>query len=713
MTTTISQPWASYTTDGITKRYTFGFPYLNRAHIMVTRNGGAPALFRFVDDHTLEVHTLFGEPIPEGEPLKIFRQTPDLDAFADYKDGALLTADELNRARLQVLYLIQERSGGIAGSVSTVVSALTNEIETISGALSGLQYAQGQLLAGLQTLDVLGTRMEAIEDGQAALQTLIDETIASFEGTTGLVVTRLDKVEAEQNNLRSAVSSQIATLAGNDMAFASRVDTVEAKVDALDLTGQDGDRDEDIIAAAVITSTIAEAKSHVAQAKTLTTLKSQFGDVEAMIQTEATTRASKDAALAQQITQLQAEIGDNLAQVIEDMSADITSVNGRVSRVESNYALKVMAQRADGRPVMAGIALNATASDDYTGSEIVMAAQRLVFVDSNNPNGELKPMFMAGNVDGSPTFVIPSNVMGDRMYPGRLLVDGSLEARSIAANSITADKLVAGSITTDKLAVGLGANLLTASEFTERQGTSQIPAGWYLSTGGNIDASWITGQYDWPGYTVLGGHTFAIRQLNGTIGSTTIDLGFSFIYSDLIPVIGGNLYEFSVYVGAHRCAGDISLWVYDAASAGLGGATLVTPVADSQIGVGAATGGVALSSFRRIGGIMRLPAGAAAVRVVIRKGQHTSNNSDSWLFITKPFFAETSSTATRLSPYTPGGLRTLITPSGISTPSLSALSANLGFLMSGTAGGLRTEMDGAQIRVYDSNNVMRVRMGIW
>lgn len=712
MTTTISQPWASYKTDGINKRYTFGFPYLNRTHIMVTRDGGAPALFRFVDDHTIEAYTLFGDPIPEGEPLKIFRQTPDLDAFADYKDGALLTADELNRARLQVLYLIQERSGGIAGSVSVVVTMLTNEIETLSGALSSLQYSQGQLSAGLQTLGELNTRMESVEDGQSALQDLIDETISKFDSATGLMVTRLDAVEAEQNNLRSSVSSQIATLAGNDMAFASRVDSVEAKVEALDLTGQDGDREDDIIAAAVITSTIAEAKSHVAQAKTLTTLKSQFGDVEALIQTEATTRATEDSALAQQITALQAEIGDNLAQVIQEMSAEITSVNGRVSKVESNYSLKVMAQRDDGKQVFAGIGLNATASDEYTGSEIILAAERLMFATQTDPNGPLKPMFTAGNVDGSPTFVIPSNVMGDRMYPGRLLVDGSIEARSIAANSITADKLKAGEITTDKLAVGLGANLLHASEFTEKVSATEA-RGWYLGHTANIQRAWLGPFYDMVNYTLLGGHTIGISQV-GTNNDTNISTSYSVFYCDVVAVTPGTRYEFSVYAGAHNCTADIGVAWYDVNGAGLGSSGYQVTPDETSLAPNTWWGGNALSAYKRIGTIATAPPGAAQVRLHMRKGCHNSAASvNSYAFFTRPFLAETSPSATRLSPYTPSGLRTLITPGGISTPSLSALSATLGLLTSGTAGGLRTEMDGAQIRVYDANNVMRVRMGIW
>ncbi|MHC0508791.1 phage tail fiber domain-containing protein [Achromobacter aegrifaciens] len=709
MTTTIYQPWADYTADGVTKRYAFGFPYLARSHIMVTRNGGAPALFKFIDDHTVEVFTLYGEPIPKGEPLKIFRLTPDLDAFANFKDAALLTADDLNRARLQVLYIIQERSGGLSGSVAAAVAAVVNEIESVSGALSDLQYIQGQLLAGLQTLDVLGARMEVIEDGQAALQDLIDETIKSFEGTTGIVVTRLDKVEAEQNNLRSSVSSQIATLAGNDMAFASRVDTVEAKIDAVK---QGPDRDDDVIASSIITSTIAEAKSHYSQARTLETLKAQFGDVDAMIQTEKNVRADADSALAKQITQLQVQIGENLAQVIQDMNAEIDSVGGRVTRVESNASLKTMAQRPDGRQVYAGIGLNSTASDDYTGSEIVLAAERVVFVSTADPNGALKPMFMSGIVDGSPSIVIPSNIMGDRMYPGRLLVDGTIEGRSVKANTLTGDHLVAGTIKTNHLEVGLGANLLHASEFTEKSSASEA-RGWYLNHTSNIQRAWIAPLYDMVNYALLGGHTIGIWQ-GPTNNDTNIASSWSEFYCDTVSVTAGTRYEFSVYAAAHNCTVDMGVVWYDVNGVALASSGYQLTPDQTSLPPNTWWGGNALAYYKRLGTIATAPAGAAQVRLYMRKGCHNSALSgNSYAFFTRPFLAETGPAASRLSPYTPSGLRTVITPGGISTPSLSALSANLGFLMSGTPGGLRTEMDGAQIRVYDSNNVLRVRMGIW
>ncbi|KQV99964.1 phage tail fiber protein [Rhizobacter sp. Root1221] len=693
----------TYITDGVQTRFTFNWPYLDRANIIVTR-GEVAAPFSFIDDHTVQVRTIFGEPLPEGETLKILRTTPDLVTLVQYKDATMLTAADLNRARLQCLFLIQERSGGLTGSVAQAIQNLTNEIETISGALDSIQYTAQLLTAGLQTLDELTSDLDVVKDGAAILQQLIADTVAKYDASIDALVVRVDSVESRQNSFQSAVSQQVATLASNDLAFASRVDTVEARINAID---QDGDQEDPLIAASIITAAVAQAKSHVAQAHQIETLRAEFGDVDAMIQTEQLARASADEALAQQITALQTSIGGNLAQVIAEMQADVDAVDGKVTNLNAQYTLKVAVQRQDGKPVMAGIGIAATSNGDISASEIVMQADRLVFSQPGDPNAPLKPIFIAGNVDGSPTMVIPSNVMGDRTYPGRLLVDGTIEGRSIKADEIAAGHLKAGAITARELAVSLGSNLLRNSEFTERVGT--IPTSWTYGVSSDL-ASYCTTFYDYPNYSLLGGHSLAIQQSGGpTTGA--INTTLAYWYSDMIPVVAGTRYEFSLYAGAHRCLADVYLQWYTAAGAGAGvsgtvdsGAAYAVPSDSSW------PAGPSLVQHKRIGGIGLAPAGATQVRMFIRKGATNAGAGDSWLFLTHPMIAEANPNATALSPYNPSGLMTLVTPGGISTPSLAALSATIGTLRTATTGA-RTEITDNVIKVYDANNVVRVKIG--
>lgn len=53
-----------------------------------------------------------------------------------------------------------------------------------------------------------------------------------------------------------------------------------------------------------------------------------------------------------------------------------------------------------------------------------------------------------------------------------------------------------------------------------------------------------------------------------------------------------------------------------------------------------------------------------------------------------------------------------VTAEKINVTSLSSVSATIGTLRTATAGA-RTEIKDNLIEVYDSNNVLRVRMGVW
>lgn len=685
----------TYQTDGVQTVWSFDFPYLDRSHIFVTVNA-APRAFTFVDDHTLKIVDLFGNPFPAGQPLKILRVTPDLISLAVFKDAANLTADDLNRARLQTLFLIQERSGGIAGSVSQAVQNLTNEIETISGALDSLGEARGVLEAGLQTLGTLTSRVTVVENGAKALLDQINKEIESRDKGDSTLVQRLDSLTVKTANMDASFHSDINLLQSGQGVLASKTDQLTARLDKLP-----NSRDDDTLAASIINAAVVSVKKDVALAQQITTLEADLnGNVKAMIQTEQTARATADAALAKQITTLQSQIGDNLAQVIQEMKTRVDATDGKVTGLQAQYTLKTSVRRADGRSVMAGIGLAATASNDYTGSEILLMADKVLFVNPNSVDGKLVPILEVGTVDGAATLVVPSTNVGDKTLPGRVLVDGSVEARTIKADSITGDKLVAGTITTDRLAVGIGSNLLKNSEFLTLDGW-----GWASNAGGAQDYG--RNQPDW---FPVGGNAAFIHS-TGTWPTTDFNPLYSYFISAQFPVSGGGWYEYSAYVGAHRCAAVVGIQWFDAAGAsisyvGFGSAGTATAV-------NVAGGGRALNGYARIGAIAQAPANAAAAQLHIRKGMNTAAlGSDSWLFATQPMVAETSASATRLRPYTPSGLGTLVTPAGISTPSLSALTANIGLLR--TAGsGQRLEIESNQIRVYDSNNVMRVRLGIW
>lgn len=839
----------TYQTDGTTTVWSFDFPYLDRSNVFVIVNGAARA-FTFIDDHTIRCADSFGNPFPQGQKLTISRATPDLISLAEFKDAAKLTADDLNRARLQCLLLIQERSGGMAGSVGNVISGMVNEIETISGALDSLSHAQGVLEAGLGTLQDVSTRLTIQENGAAALRDQITQELLGHQGDLAQIADRLSALDVNlagqqdafrsriqllessgaitdsqvsglsarigdiegnaDNNTRDAEDAALASLvngsvaavkqgyalaqqitslaaevrsdnkdlraqiqvnqsaqADTNSALAAQVTTLSAEVETNDaaykaalkeqqatsasadaaLAAQYADlsarigtagEDADAVAASMITAAISSVKTGSALAKQITTLsaavvendtaikaqlevaqtasadavsalaqqitslQAQVGnDITAQIREEQKTRAAADQSLADQLTVIQSEMDGNFAQVAQEMHTQIDRVNGTVANLQAQYTLKAQVKRPDGTPVVSGIGLAATASDDYTGSVIALMADSVVFADPNNPNGALVPFLEAGMVDGAPTLVVPSARVGDKVLPGRVLVDGAVEARSIKVNSVTGDRLVAGSISTDKLQVGLGANLLKNSTLVNLVGWST----WEY--GGGSGTLGLDNGAEW---TLSGGHTMFVRS-TGTWGTTETKSAFVGLIASPVPISGGAIYEFSAFVGVHRCRADIGIDWRDSNGAYISSSGYAE-MAGTATGVGQAGGGRALNGYLRIGGIAKAPSNAATAVLQFRKGMNIAPDSDSWLFVTQPMLAETGSNASRLSPYTPSGLGTLITPEGISTPSLSALSANIGLLRTATWGA-RTEISNNLIQTFDGNNVLRIRLGVW
>ncbi|MDR5812019.1 phage tail fiber protein [Caballeronia sp. LZ033] len=724
----------TYTTDGSQTVFTFDWPYLDRTHVFVTVNE-APRPFVWVDDYTLKITTTFGDPFESGLTLKIFRATPDVVSFAEFKDNSNLTADDLNRARLQVLFLIQERSGGIAGYVGQAIQSVTNDLQSISGALGDLQYIRGVLEAGLQTLDDLQASITRIDNGAKSLQDQIDAEIKERVDAGAILTTQVNTLSSTVDNRLTTFSSQVQLLQSSNDILANKQDVLEAKFDNLDLTPLDptDDRDDALIAASIISTAVTGVKLDLAQKQQIeayahdistleATIDQNWIDAQALVQTEREARVEADtnvagqiSAITEQITTLQSTVDDNIAQVVQTMQTQVDTINGKVTNLNAQYVLKVQVQRTDGRPVVAGIGLAATSNGDVTNSEIILTANRLLFVDPAAPDGVVKPIFESGLVDGANTFVIPANVLGDKKYPGRLLVDGAIDTRTLAANAVTADKIVAGAISTDKLQVGLGVNLLQFSEMFEGGGDLGGARGWHYSSSPNRDISVgfsvAQARIAFPTYNVVGGNTSYMLS-TWTNGVTDLS-GYEFVYSDAVPVVGGSWYECSTYFQNARCEADIGIMWLDGngaqiASSGFKGAAGFSS-AYSANGQGA---GFALSQYGRMGGRAQAPGTAVSARLAIRKGFHAAADGNSYLFWVKPMLAQTFSNTSVLSPYSPGGLGTTITPYGISTPSLSALSATIGLLRT-SASGQRLEIDSNQIRVYDANNVQRVLFGVW
>lgn len=105
----MTAPVAEYTGNGSTVLYSFSFDYLDESHVQVTLDGVPTTAFSFDNASTIRFNTAPAS----GVLIRIFRVTPDSSPLATIFNGSAIPADALNTTNLQLLYLAQERAGGI------------------------------------------------------------------------------------------------------------------------------------------------------------------------------------------------------------------------------------------------------------------------------------------------------------------------------------------------------------------------------------------------------------------------------------------------------------------------------------------------------------------------------------------------------------------------------------------------------------------------
>ena len=231
--------------------------------------------------------------------------------------------------------------------------------------------------------------------------------------------------------------------------------------------------------------------------------------------------------------------------------------------------------------------------------------------------------------------------------------------------------------------------------------------GW--SVGGSVDMRAVYG-LNMAGATWVprGGNALTIYQGNQDYGGFDMFAYFDQHVTPEFTIDPGQRYEFSFYSGAHRCIVYAVLVFYNA-----NGVTTAASVVDERaMNRSIALGGANLNAWKRIGGFARAPNDAVSARLVMRKGATTPGQTNSWLMGTRPMVSLASDYQDVFSPWASNDAMTMVTPQGIDTPSLSAISSVIG-LMRTAVSGARTEIESNLTRVYDANNVLRVRMGVW
>lgn len=353
------------------------------------------------------------------------------------------------------------------------------------------------------------------------------------------------------------------------------------------------------------------------------------------------------------------------------------------------------------------------------------------------------PLIQSGNLNGVPKnqwveytsqFTFQANATGafTQFRTRYALTAGSAQFAWQVSRAMDAKLIVDGSITARKLTIGFGGNMIHGGGLNVNPNTfmniDDDRSGQDFEKNGR--GEWLLGStqyafglgYNSDGYNLPDKSVWSLRQVNsynGGAGSSdcyfTRPMNATGGAAREFDVEPGRTYEFSIYTGTHRCNAEIYMQVLDGAWTHLSWTASTAESRNFQQG----GGGTNLQDFRRVFVRVAMPSNARFVRLMVRKYRTLSGNSDSYLFMAKPVFAETSPNATTLMNWSPpsqsiidgAGIRTgTITADRMSVGSLDAITANIGTLRTASSG-QRVEISSNVIKVYDASNVLRVRLG--
>ena len=255
------------TGDGSTTAYTIAFDYIDTADVKARVNNVATTAFT-VSGSTVT----FTTAPPNGQSIKIFRDTDNQTIQADFQSGSALRAVDLNSNFTQLLYVTQESTDvadtattDAANAVTTAGNAVTtaNTASTnASTAVSTANTASTNATAAVNTANTASTNAtaavstanSAASDASTALSTANSATTtANTANTTANSATTTANAASSTANTASTnasnavttanAASATATAASNAVAAVLVYDPI-ANVSSIPSSPSDGDRIE-------------------------------------------------------------------------------------------------------------------------------------------------------------------------------------------------------------------------------------------------------------------------------------------------------------------------------------------------------------------------------------------------------------------------------------------------------------------------------------
>lgn len=489
----------------------------------------------------------------------------------------------------------------------------------------------------------------------------IEQALSGVEGETvdfQLLIERVGDAEA-------AITTEQLVRASEDEALASSLTQMNVSV------GQ--------VAADIVQEATARATADSALAAVSTSIAASVEDNRASIEDEIVARTNQYSSLASQITTINANVGANTAAISSESTARVTADNALASQIttlesEVDTNTAAISSEATARASADGalstqintVSTNVNNLSTSVSTQMSTVNSRLGGMESKytltiDNNGYVSGFESVANADSS-SFTIKADVFkiampGYSNYvpfavgPTDVIFSGGTDWTKVAGTGKPENYATVGA-NASNLQVGIGANLLYNA------GLNLSNDGWY----GYPNAQRNNASYN----IAQGGSRYGTYTLN-EIGQT----GGGAMYIDdanKVPVTPGQRYELSIYTGAHRCrvAIDVDFWDWQGNYLGGGNNRVAVNAGENNEEM---SGGISLSSYKRIGMFVIAPSNAATARFLCRKNETKAGQYDSWLFACLPFFGVAGSGQTELSPWSEGSssINTKLTTSNIAT----------------------------------------------
>jgi len=206
--------YAQYVADGATQLFNVSFPYLERAHVRVYRNGTLmvqPLDYEWQSNTQVRFRVA---PILDSLVLLQRHTEPD-NALVTYQNAAVLTADDLNIATLQTLFRTQELQDELN-------NYLTNGVIRFAAEGTPGSLTPSQLIESV-TQEVLASELAA------ELQSRIGDIDLNGEAIVEQTL-RVDGIFDLHTDNAAAIVTEQNVRAGADTALASDITTLQSTV---------------------------------------------------------------------------------------------------------------------------------------------------------------------------------------------------------------------------------------------------------------------------------------------------------------------------------------------------------------------------------------------------------------------------------------------------------------------------------------------------